>query len=93
MEYVISSPPEVLGMKYLYSENLFTVYYHNMERSGELFINSPVRIIFDAINEAVLKPLENNIVMTENGKCNYYIKNKRINKIEITNIIATFEYR
>ncbi len=91
MEYTISHPEEMAGMKYKYSENMFTVYYHDMERSGELWHNSPVDIVFNAIDSGISRPLLESTVMTENGKCTYYIENNNIKKIEVDSIVATFE--
>lgn len=93
MEYEISSPNAISGMKYVYSENMFTVYYHNMERSGDIWQNSPVKIIFNVINMLVAKPIENNSIMTENGKCTYQVKDNSIQRIEVSNTVAIFEYK
>ena len=93
LEYEISSPSEISGMKYVYSENMFTVYYHNMERSGDIWQNSPVKIIFNVINMVVAKPVDDNSVMTESGKCVYQVKDNTLQRIEVSDIIAIFEYK
>lgn len=91
MEYVITNPPTLSGMKYVYSENMFTLYYHQMERSGDIWQNSPVKIVFNAINVGINTPDISNTIMTENGKCVYYVEKDVIKKIEISKVVAVFE--
>lgn len=92
MEYTISEPINLSGMKYVCSENMYTIYYHDMERSGDIWQNSPVKILFNVINHGVGIPLATNEVMTEYGKCTYHINKERFTKIEVSNMVATFEY-
>ena len=91
MEYILSEPQNLSGMKYVFSENMFTIYYHNMERSGDIWQNSPIKIIFNAIDIGINTPNITDNIMTENGKCTYYVEGEVIQRIEISNITATFE--
>lgn len=91
MEYILTQPQNLSGMRYVYSENMFTIYFHNMERSGDIWQNSPVKIVFNAINVGINTPDISNTIMTENGKCVYYIEKDIIKKIEISKVVAVFE--
>ncbi len=91
MEYILTQPQNLSGMRYVYSENMFTIYFHNMERSGDIWQNSPVKIIFNAINVGINTPDISNTIMTENGKCVYYVEKDVIKKIEISKVVAVFE--
>ena len=93
MEYTITYPEDVSGMRYLYKENMFTVYFHDMERSGDLWQNSPVKIVFGIINTMIAKPIVDSSIMTEKGKCTYITDKNKISEIEVVNITATFEYK
>ena len=56
MEYILTQPQNLSGMRYVFSENMYTIYFHNMERSGDIWQNSPVKIIFNAINVGINTP-------------------------------------
>lgn len=91
MEYILTQPQNLSGMRYVFSENMYTIYFHNMERSGDIWQNSPVKIIFNAINVGINTPDISNTIMTENGKCVYYVEKGIIKKIEISKVVAVFE--
>ncbi len=73
MEYILTQPQNLSGMRYVFSENMFTIYFHNMERSGDIWQNSPVKIVFNAINVGINTPDISNTIMTENGKVSTYM--------------------
>lgn len=102
MEYIIISPKEISTMKYTIDKSGCTISFKDMERTGEMWHNSPIKKVFEIINEAIYNPINvvdakkgvtKGKIMTEKGKVLVTSKDKRIIKIEHPEFMAEMEYK